>query len=238
MPKAPSPPDLPENRLLAALPPADRARLVRRMDQVTLDRGDLVYRANGPIAHVYFPRTGILSRVIDMQDGATVEVGTIGREGLAGLPLLHGTDRSPTRVYCQVPPCVCRRLAADAFAAELHAGGLLAALAHRYAQCHLNLAAQSVACNRLHPVEERLARWLLMTHDRVDGDRLSLTQQVLSEMLGVRRASVTTAAGVLQKAGLIEYRRGTITVLDRKGLEAAACECYRVVRAEFDRLLG
>jgi CRP-like cAMP-binding protein len=238
MAKAPPAPDLPENRLLAALPAADRARLVRRMDEVTLDRGEVVYRSGGPVAQVYFPRTGLLSQVIDMQDGGTVEVGTIGLEGLAGLSLAHGRDRSMGRVYCQVPPSVCRRLPGDVFVAELRAGGRLSALVRRYAQCLLDLAAQSVACNRLHTLEQRLARWLLMTQDRVGGDRLSLTQQILSEMLGVRRASVTTAAGVLQKAGLIKYRRGTITVLDRPGLQAAACECYRVVRAEFERLLA
>jgi CRP-like cAMP-binding protein len=238
MAKAPPPSDLPENRLLAVLPAADRARLTRRMDEVTLDRGDAVCRAGARIRHVYFPRSGILSMVVDMQDGGTVEVATIGPEGLAGLPLVFGTDRSPNRVYCQVPPCVCRRLPAAVFAAELRAGGPLSALAHRYAECRLVVAAQSVACNRLHPVEERLARWLLTSDDRLGGDRLALTQQILAEMLGVRRASVTIAAGALQKAGLIEYRRGQIIVLDRKGLEAVACECYRVVRAEFDRLLG
>lgn len=228
----------PENCLLAALPPSDRDRLLRRADEVTLARGDVVFRANGPIPHVYFPRSGILSMVIDMSDGGTVEVGTIGREGFAGLPILYAAERSPARVYCQVPPCVCRRVPADVFAAEVRRAGPVQDVAHKYAQAHLNLAAQSVACNRLHPVEERLARWLLMTRDRVGGHELNLTQQILSEMLGVRRASVTTAAGVLQKAGLICYHRGRVTVLDRKGLEAAACECYKVVRAEFDRLLG
>jgi CRP-like cAMP-binding protein len=228
---------LPENRLLAALPRDEAARLVARMDEVTLGVGDVVYGANGPIRHVHFPRTGILSVVIDMADGGTVEVGTVGREGLAGLPVFHGAGTSPTRVYCQVPPCVCRRLPAAAFAEEVRRGGPLSRLVHRFAQATLNLSAQSVACNRLHPVEERLARWLLMTHDRVDGDGLRLTQRILSEMLGVRRESVTVAAGALQRAGLIRYTRGRVTVLDRAGLEAVACECHRVVRAEFDRLL-
>lgn len=229
---------VPENRLLSALPVADRARLLAGADEVTLDRGDEVMRANGPITHVYFPRTGILSMVIDMSDGGTVEVATVGREGFAGLPILLGAERSPSRVYCQVPPCVCRRVPAAGFVAELRSSAALRDVTHRYAQAHVNLSAQSTACNSLHPVEERLARWLLMTQDRVGDDELSLTQQILSEMLGVRRASVTTAAGVLQKAGLIEYRRGHIRVLDRAGLESAACECYRVVRREFDRLLG
>jgi CRP-like cAMP-binding protein len=238
MAKPPLATDPSENRLLDALPAADRARLIRHMDQVTFERGEIVYRSGGPIRHVYFPRTGILSHVIDMADGGTVEVGTIGREGLSGLALAHGTDRSLGRVYCQVPPCVCRRLPGDVFVAELRTSARLTALTHRYAQCLLDLAAQSVGCNRLHPVEKRLARWLLMSHDRIDGDRVSLTQQILSEMLGVRRSSVTTAAGVLQKAQLIEYRRGTITVLNRRGLESAACECYHVVRGAFDRLLA
>jgi CRP-like cAMP-binding protein len=239
MGKSPTPPpNLPENSLLAALPPADRDRLLRRASEVTLDRGDVVYRANGPINHVYFPRTGILSMVVDMEDGGTVEVGTIGREGMVGLPAFHGAGSSPTRVYCQVPPCVCRRLSADVFRAEIAKPGALQSVINRFAEVTFALSAQSVACNRLHPVEERLARWLLMTHDRVIGNDLNLTQEILAEMLGVRRASVTTAAGTLQRAGLIAYRRGKVTVLDRPGLEAAACECYRVVRNEYGRLLN
>jgi len=229
---------LPENRLLAALPVAERDRLVRRTDAVTLARGDLVYRPGGPINHAYFPQSGVLSMVIDMADGGTVEVGTIGPEGMVGLPLLHGVEASSTRVYCQVPPCTCRRLPAAAFREEVGRDGPFCRLANLFAQVTFTLSAQSTACNRLHPVEERLARWLLMTQDRVGGAELNLTQQILSEMLGVRRASVTTAAGVLQKAGLIAYHRGRVRVLDRAGLEGAACECYAVVRAEFDRLLG
>jgi CRP-like cAMP-binding protein len=237
MARTPSP-SLPENQLLAALPVADRDRLVRRMDEVTLARGDLVYRPNRPIVHAYFPRAGVLSMVIDMIDGGTVEVGTVGPEGVVGLPLLHGAEASPARVYCQVPPCACRRLPAAAFRDEVGRDGPFRRVVNRFAQVTFALSAQSTACNRLHPVEERLARWLLMTQDRVGGPELNLTQQILSEMLGVRRASVTTAAGVLQKAGLIEYRRGRVRVVDRAGLEGAACECYAVVRAEFDRLLG
>jgi CRP-like cAMP-binding protein len=234
----PPPPTLPENRLLAALPPADRERLLHRADEVTLARGDVVYRANGPIHHVYFPRTGILSMVIDMEDGGTVEVGTIGLEGMVGLPAFHGAGSSPTRVYCQVPPCVCRRVPAEWFRAEAGKSGALQAVVNRFAEVAFALSAQSVACNRLHPVEQRLARWLLMTHDRVIGNELNLTQEILAEMLGVRRASVTTAAGTLQRAGLIQYRRGRVTVHDRPGLEATACECYRIVRNEFARLLN
>ena len=229
---------IPENRILAALPDADRVRLMQSMDEVELDRGDAVYAANGPIKHIYFPRIGVLSMVIDTTDGRTVEVGTIGPEGFAGLPILHEADTSPVRVYCQATPCICRRLPTSLFEQEVRSPSVLQSLANRYAQAHLNLAGQSIACNSLHPIEERLARWLLMTQDRVRMDELNLTQEILSEMLGVRRASVTTAAGTLQKAGLIEYRRGKIKVLDRAGLEAATCECYGVVRKEFVRLLG
>jgi CRP-like cAMP-binding protein len=229
---------LSENLILAALPSSDRERLLASMDEIEFDRGDEVYRPNGPIKDIHFPRIGVLSMVIDTTDGRTVEVGTIGPEGFAGLPILHDAETSPVRVYCQATPCICRRLPKAMFQVEVRNPTALQSLANRYAQAHLNLAGQSIACNSLHPIEERLARWLLMTQDRVAMDELNLTQEILSEMLGVRRASVTTAAGTLQKAGLIEYRRGKIKVLDRAGLEAATCECYSVVRREFERLLG
>jgi CRP-like cAMP-binding protein len=228
---------LPENRLLAALPRDDRERLLRRMDEVTLDLGDGIYRADGPIRHVYFPRSGILSKVIDLQDGATVEVSTIGREGVVGLPLFHGVEKSPFRVYCQMPPCVCRRLPADMFSVELRRAGPLQQLLHHYAHARWCQTAQTAACNRFHPIEQRLARWLLMTSDRVGSGDLNLTQQILAEMLGVRRPSVTLAIGTLQAAGLIASTRGRVMIRDRGRLEAAACECYRAVRDEFDRFL-
>jgi CRP-like cAMP-binding protein len=227
----------PENRLLAALPREDRERLVRRMDEVTLALGDEVYRATGQIRHVYFPRTGIISKVIDMQDGETVEVGTIGREGLAGLPIFHHVERSPFRTYCQLPPCLCRRLPVDLFEQEVLKEGPLRLLLHRYSHARLCMTAQIAACNRLHPIEQRLARWLLTTRDRVGKDELNLTQQVLSEMLGVRRPSVSLAAGALQARGLIRIGRGRVTIRDGERLEAACCECYRAVRDEFDQFL-
>ena len=228
---------VPENRVLAALPREDWDRLLERMDEVTFDLGEGVYRADGPIRHVYFPRSGILSKVIDLQDGATVEVVTIGREGVTGMPLFHGVPKSPFRVYCQMPPCVCRRLPADVFQDESRRSGPLQGLLHRYAHARWCQTAQTAACNRFHPIEQRLARWLLMTSDRVGTNELALTQQVLAEMLGVRRPSVTLAAGTLQAAGLIACRRGRIVLADRRRLEQAACECYRAVRDEFDRFL-
>ncbi len=227
-----------ENRLLAALPKPEHDRVVARTREVTLDFGDVVYRPNGPVRHVLLPRTGVLSMVVIMADGGTVEVATVGNEGFAGLPLLLGTDRSPAQVYCQVPPCVARRMDADAFREEAGREGSFRGLLARYAQAAFAQSNQSTACNRLHSVEERCARWLLMTHDRVGADEFPLTHEILAQMLGVRRAGVTVAAGVLQRAGLIEYRRGRLRVLDRAGLEDAACECYGVVRGEFDRLLG
>jgi CRP-like cAMP-binding protein len=226
-----------ENRLLAALPRDERDRLIRRMDQVTLELGDEVYRATGTIRHVYFPRSGIISQVIDMQDGETVEVGTIGREGLAGLPIFHRVGQSPFRVYCQLPPCVSRRMPVDLFEDEIRREGPLRTLLHRYAHARLCTTAQIAACNRLHPIEQRLARWLLTTRDRVGKDELNLTQQILSEMLGVRRPSVSLAAGELQARGLIRCGRGRVTIRDGAKLEAACCECYRAVRDEFDQFL-
>lgn len=233
----PDPAPWPENRLLAGLPAAEAARLAPLLEDVTFGAGDVVYRANGPVDAVYFPRGGVFSMVLTTADGATVEVGTVGREGLLGVPLVLGADRSPTRVFCQVPPGPARRLSADAFRAATGRGGRLPALVGRYTQALLNQVSQTAACNRLHAVETRLARWLLMARDRLDGDVVLLTQEFLAHMLGVRRASVTEAALALQRAGLIGYTRGRVTVLDRPGLEAAACECYRVVRAEYDRLL-
>lgn len=236
-PRRPIDTSLPENRLLAALPRDDHDRLVHLMDEVTLTLGDGVYRANGQIHHLYFPRSGIVSQVIDMEDGGTVEVGTIGREGVVGLPVFHGVEKNPFRVYCQVPPCVCRRLRANVFDEESRRPGPLRTLLHRYSHARLCQTAQTAACNRLHSLEQRLARWLLTTRDRIGTGDLHLTQQVLAEMLGVRRPSVTLASGILQAGGLIHCSRGRVVIRDHQKLEAAACECYRAVRDEFDRFL-
>jgi CRP-like cAMP-binding protein len=228
---------LPENRLLRALPFDEYDRLRRRMDEVILDLGDGVYRASGPIRHVYFPRSGILSKVIDMVDGGTVEIATIGREGVAGLPVFHGVEKSPFRVYCQLPPCACLRMPADVFSEESERPGAFRSLLNHYTHARFCQTAQTAACNRLHPLEQRLARWLLMTRDRVGTGDLHLTQQVLAEMLGVRRPSVTLALGILQSSGLILCSRGRILLRDHAKLEAASCECYRAVRDAFDRFL-
>jgi CRP-like cAMP-binding protein len=172
-----------------------------------------------------------------MSDGLAVEAGTVGNEGMVGLPLYLGAETSPHRAFSQVPGEALRMRAGD-FTAELARQGPLHAVLKRYNQALINQMAYSVACNRLHSVEERMCRWLLMTQDRVGAEQFPLTQEFLAQMLGVRRPSVTVVAGILQKAGLIVYSRGLITIRDRAGLEAASCECYRVVRDELDRLLG
>lgn len=225
-----------ENRLLAALPGKDFDRLTARATTVPFGVRDLVYRTRGPMDHVYFPLDGVFSDIVTMDDGSAVEVGTTGSEGMLGAPLALGADRSPIQVFCQVAGRA-RRVPADDFLAEVGRPGPLADLVRRYQLALFTTAAQGVACNRLHGIDERCARWLLMTHDRVGADTFHLTQEFLALMLGVRRASVTVAAGMLQRAGVIDYTRGKITVTDRARLEAASCECYRVVRGAFDRLL-
>ncbi|MBX9584407.1 MAG: Crp/Fnr family transcriptional regulator [Gemmataceae bacterium] len=225
-----------ENRLLAALPGKEFDRLEARMTTVPFGIRDPVYRAGGPVDHVYFPLDGVLSQVVVMEDGGAVEVGTVGYEGMVGASVAFGDPRSQCQVFCQVAGRG-RRLPADEFRAECDRGGPLAGLVRRYMLFQAAVAAQGVGCNRLHGIDERCARWLLMTHDRVGTETFTLTQEFLAQMLGVRRASVTVAAGMLQQAGIIRYTRGKITVLDRDRLEAASCECYRAVRAEYDRLL-
>jgi CRP-like cAMP-binding protein len=226
----------PENRLLAALPRPDFDRLTARMDDVSFATRDMAYRANGPIPHVYFPRSGMLSMVIVLEGGKTSEVGVIGNEGMAGTPVFLGADRSPTQVFCQIP-CEARRMPVAAFREEVGRDGPFRDLVQRYTQALFNLVSQSTACNHHHSVDSRCARWLLICHDRVGADEFPLTQEFMAMMLGVHRPSVTLTARTLQKAGLVRYTRGRVTVLDRKGLEAVACECYRVVRAELDRLV-
>jgi CRP-like cAMP-binding protein len=225
-----------ENRLLAALPKNEYDRLLAQTQDVSVGVRDVLYRANGPIEFVYFPRSGVMSMVVVMDDGGSVEVGMVGNEGLVGVPAFLGTDRSPTQVFCQVGGEM-RRMRANVFRAEVRKDGPLQLLVMRYTQALLNTVSQATACNQLHAVEKRCARWLLATHDRVGADEFPLTQEFLAMMLGVRRASVTEAAGALQKAKLVTYHRGRIQILNRKKLEAASCECYRLIRDQLDRLL-
>jgi CRP-like cAMP-binding protein len=224
------------NRLLAALPREVYERLRPHLETVSLSPEEVIYEPDGPIRHVYFPAGCIVSLVAIMGDGSMFELATVGREGMIGLPLVLETETAPFRSFTQVPG-EALRLDADVFQDTIGRSGPLVSLLHRYAQVLFNQVAWSAACSRAHSIEQRCARWLLMTHDRVDSDRFLLTQEFLGQMLGVHRPRVNRAATALQKAGVIRYVRGRITVVDREGLEAAACECYRFIRNEYGRLL-
>lgn len=225
------------NRLLAHLPEADQERLEPHLETLPLEYKRPLYGAHEPIEFVYFIESGVASLVNTMQNGAAAEVGTIGNEGMVGLPVLLGETEAPSSVYVQVPGSG-SRLRATIFPAELDLSVSLRRIMLHYAHAMFNQVAQSAACAHFHPLERRCCRWLLMTHDRMLSNEFLLTQEFLSMMLGVRRAGVTEAAGALQRAGLIRYRRGVVTILDRDALEERSCECYAVTKAEFDRLLG
>jgi CRP-like cAMP-binding protein len=226
-----------KNRLLAALPRDDYDRLGPHLEKVSLPLKEILYESNGPIPHVFFPLNGVVSLVIIMEGDFTLEVGTIGNEGMVGTPVFLGSESSPTRAISQVPG-EALRMETKVFQEEMKRGGPLNGLVQRYTQAMINQISQSTVCNHRHSVEKRMCRWLLMSHDRVGTDEFPLTQEFLSQMLGVRRPTVSAVAGILQKAGLLTYHRGRMIILDRKGLEAASCECYQVVREELDRLLG
>lgn len=225
------------NRILAALPQDELDRILPALERVDLPLRQVLSDPNRPIHHVCFPEAGVVSIVGVMRDGAAVETATVGVEGMVGTPLFLGTDRMAAQAFVQVAGWG-YRMSADAFRAELAMGGALARRLALYTQALITLMSQNAACNRLHPAEQRCARWLLLTADRVGDGTVDLTHFFLSQMLGVRRATVTEIAGGLQERGLIEYSRGRITIVDRPGLEAASCECYGVILSEFDRLLG
>jgi CRP-like cAMP-binding protein len=225
------------NRLLAHLKPEDMQRLAPDLERVKLAYKQSLYRAHEPIELVYFIETGVASLVNTMANGAASEVGTIGNEGMVGLPVLLGDSEAPTSVYMQVPGAGLR-MRASSFRRALEHSEALRAVLLRYAHVLFNQVAQSAACAHFHALEQRCCRWLLMTHDRMASDEFLLTHEFLAMMLGVRRAGVTQAAGTLQRAGLIQYRHGRIAILDREALEQRSCECYAVTKEEFDRLLG
>lgn len=226
-----------KNRLLSALPNSEYERLLPHLEPVSLTFKQIIYAPNEPIEYVYFPNSGIISLVNLTEDGGTVEAATVGNEGMAGIPVLLGTDRMIGQAISQIVGDAVR-MKADVFKREVTPGSPLHNLLLRYTQALMNLISQSVACNRLHSVEKRCCRWLLLCQDRVQSDQFPLTQEFLAQMLGVRRASVSEVAAILQRAGLIRYSRGKITICDRAGLEASSCECYRIVKEEFDRLLS
>ncbi len=227
----------PRNRLLGLLPRRDYERLRRHLQPIPLEYRQSLYSANKRIGFVYFIETGVGSLVNTMANGDAAEVGTIGNEGVVGLPLLLGDDRAPTSVYVQVPGSGLR-MKATLFNKELARSASMRTVMLRYTHAFFNQVAQSAACNHFHSLEQRCCRWLLMTHDRMQADEFLLTQEFLAMMLGVQRTGVTAAAGALQRAGLIRYSRGNVTMLDRSALMRRSCECYGVSKKEFDRLLG
>jgi CRP-like cAMP-binding protein len=224
------------NRLLAALPEPESARLAPALEAVSLELKQPLIQAGQPIHHLFFPTTAMASVLVVMEDGAEVEAGLIGPEGLVGLSAALGLDFAIYRVICQVPG-EAWRMPARAFQQALQRSGPLAALIQRYTAVQLRQTAQLVACNALHTVTERLCRWLLMSHDRVGCDEFPMTQEFMSELLGLQRPSVTLIAGMLQQAGLISYKRGVIRVKNRRGLEEASCECYAVMNELYRRII-
>src|SRR2546423_1834111 len=226
-----------KNRLLAALDASDLERINGDLEVGEYASGHILYEPHETAKFVYFPFTCVVSIINSVDGGSSVEVGTVGNEGMAGLAVFLDSGESPSRTLVQVAGTMAR-LRADSFRKLVEVSPRFRSLMNRFTLAFLGQVAQTATCNRAHTIDERCARWLLMTHDRVDADNFSLTHEFLAFMLGVRRAGVTVAAGILQKAGLITYRRGNIKVVNRQGLEDAACECYKIVRNEFDKLLG
>jgi CRP-like cAMP-binding protein len=224
-----------ENRILNALSREEYARLAPHIEFLNTCRGQILYRINQTIDYVYFPDKSMISLISQMADGGSMEVGIVGFEGMAGLPFVLGVEESPHEMIVQINNGAARMPAA-VLREEFKRGGTLQDMLLRYTQSLLLLTSQVAACNHAHSVEERLARWLLMCHDRCLCEDLSLTHEFLAMMLGVRRAGVTTAALALQADGFIHYTRGHIQVVNRQGLEDYACECYRLLKAEFDRV--
>ena len=226
------------NRLLSLLSNDDYERLRPHLSKVVLEYKKSLYEASRPIEHVYFPIDGVASLVITTAEGASTEVGTIGSEGLVGLPVCLGDREAPSSsVYVQVPGTGLQ-MDAGIFRRELDRSLTLNLTVLRYVHAFFNQVAQSAACAHLHRVEQRCCRWLLMTRDRMPSDDFLLTQEFLGMMLGVRRTTVTEVMGSLQKAGLIRYRRGHVSILEPEALRQRACECYEISKLEFDRLLG
>lgn len=223
------------NRLLAALPDPVFDQLIPHLTVVDLTKDAVVFEARGLVSHVLFPHTGVVSIVAMDADGQAVEVATVGREGVTGLPIILGGETIGDSAFVQIQGRA-SRIKATAFRRALETIPEFKRLMLLYVLAVFTQISQNTVCNQLHPIEKRCARWLLTAHDRVDGDTFELTQQYLAMMLGVTRPSVSAAASALQRAKLIRYSRGRVTVTNRRGLEEASCECYRVIEDEFDRL--
>jgi CRP-like cAMP-binding protein len=226
-----------ENLLLASLPRDEYERLLPTLQQISFSLGEVVYEFGGHLDYVYFPTTAIVSLLYTMENGATAEMGLTGNDGVVGIALFMGGGTMPNRAVVQSAGGAIR-MRAKLLQEEFALGGQFQRMLLRYTQALITQISQTAVCNRLHSVEQQLCRWLLLSHDRLKTDELVMTQELIADMLGVRREGVTVAAGHLQDAGAISYVRGRIQILDRQKLEETVCECYRVVKDEFDRLLG
>ncbi|MFZ0178368.1 MAG: Crp/Fnr family transcriptional regulator [Candidatus Dormiibacterota bacterium] len=224
-----------ENRILTALPSEERQQLFGRVRNVTLPVKTVLFEPGAPIDALYFPTDGVVSLVTPLHDGAIVEVATIGNEGIVGVPLVPRGGLA-VRAISQVAGHSLR-IDAPSFLTLFERLTTFQALVDKYTQALFGQISQAAACNRLHSSEERLSRWLLMSHDRVGSDQFMITQEFLGQMLGARRSTVSVSAGILQRAGLIRYVRGNVTIVDRAGLEAVSCECYSVIRNELERVV-
>lgn len=224
------------NNLLAALPEPIRGRLFPHLELVEMPLGEVLYESGCQLHYVYFPTTSIVSLLYVMEDGASAEIAVVGKEGILGVAIFMGGETTPSRAIVQSGGHGFR-LKAQLLKDEFNGAGPMMHLLLRYTQALITQMSQTAVCNRHHSVHQQLCRWLLLSLDRLPSSKLTMTQELIANMLGVRREGVTEAAGKLQNAGLILYSRGQITILDRKGLEAQACECYQVVKKEFDRLL-
>jgi CRP-like cAMP-binding protein len=225
-----------KNHLLATLPDAELLRLLPLLESVDLPLGLVLYESGGALSHVYFPTTAIVSLLFVLEDGHSAEIAVVGREGVVGISLFMGGESTPSRAVVQSAGRG-YRLASAAIKEAFGRNGPVMHLMLRYTQALITQMAQTAVCNRHHTLDKQLCRWLLLSMDRLEGNELVMTQELIANMLGVRREGVTEAALRLQESGLIRYARGRITVLDRPGLEARTCECYAVVKNEYDRLL-
>lgn len=232
-----APPAVSVNRLIQALPGADRTRFLARCEPVDMTFGEILCEAGDPFTHVYFPLTGFVSLVATVSHHEPLEMGLIGNEGMLGATLTLGVDAVPLRGIVQGTGTALR-VPAGRFVLAMKESATLRRVLQRYLYVLMAQLSQSAACTRFHEVDARLARWLLMTHDRAHADHFHLTHKFLAAMLGVRRSGVTIAAGLLQQRGVLRYTRGEIVVLDRAGLEASACECYAAVVGDYARILG
>ncbi len=232
-----NPKDALKNYLLAALPADDFKRVESKLEPVSYKLGNVIYESGDKMDYVYFPTTAIISMLYIMENGATAEIGVIGNDGVLGMALFLGGDMTTSRAIIQSAGEAFRMKAKDV-KAEFALGGVFQKLMLRYTQALTTQISQTAVCNRLHSIEQQLCRWLLLAHDRLNSDEIVMTHDLISNMLGVRREGITLAAQKLAAKKLIENHRGTITIIDRQGLEEAVCECYEVVNNEYNRLLG